>query len=149
MAQISKAKTALGADVTPQEASRDGALAPSVFRTVNDRISELLDKHGDIEERATELRDFICECRNRDCTSTVRATATEFDAIRAGEKLFLVDPDHRPVAPDRLVRTTRRFRVFEARELVQVGSLSDDNDTPWTSLSTGVAAAATLADVGS
>jgi hypothetical protein len=130
VAQISRANTALAADAGQQEASREDVLAPVVFRAVNDRISELLDKNGGIEARATELRDFICECRNRDCTSTVRATAAEFDAIRAGEKLFLVDPNHRPEAPDRLVRTTRRFRVFEARELVQVGLLADDNDTP-------------------
>jgi hypothetical protein len=130
VAQISRANTGLGADALQQDASRGDVLAPAVFRAINERISELLDKNGGIEPRATELRDFICECRNRDCTSTVSATAAEFDAIRADEKLFLVDPDHRPEVPDRLVRTTRRFQVFEARELVQVGLLADDNDTP-------------------
>ena len=118
MAHISRANEALAAEVGHHAASRDDVLAPAVFRAINERINELLDKNGGIEVRATELRDFICECRNRDCTSTVRATAAEFDAIRAGEELFLVDPDHRPEAPDRLVRTTRRFRVFEAREQV-------------------------------
>jgi hypothetical protein len=117
VAQISTANTALGAETGQQEASREDVLAPALFRAINERISELLDRNGGIEARATELRDFICECRNRDCISTVSATATEFDAIRAGEKLFLVDPNHRPEASDRLVRTTRRFRVFEAREL--------------------------------
>jgi len=128
VAQISRANTALDADAGQQDASREDVLAPVVFRAVNERISELLDKNGGNEAPATELRDFICECRNRDCTSTVRATAAEFDAIRAGEKLYLVDPNHRPEEPDRLVRTTRRFRVFEARDLVQVGLLADDHE---------------------
>ena len=117
MAQISRTNTALDADSGRPEPSREDALAPTVFRAINERISELLDKSGGVEARATELRDFICECRNRDCTSTVRATAAAFDAIRAEENLFLVDPNHWPAAPDRLVRTTRHFRVFEAREL--------------------------------
>jgi len=121
MAQISRANTALAADAGQQEAARRDVLAPAVFRAINERISELLDKNGGLEPRGSELRDFICECRNRDCTSTVTATAAEFDAIRAGARLFLVDPNHWPEAPDRLVQTTRRFRVFEARELVQVG----------------------------
>jgi hypothetical protein len=125
MAQISRANTALAADVGQQEASREDVLAPAVFRAINERIGELLDKNGSFEPRATELRDFICECRNRDCTSTVTATAAEFDAIRAGERLFLVDPNHRPEAPDRLVRTTRRFRVFEAREVGHADSSGD------------------------
>jgi hypothetical protein len=116
VAQISKAKRRqVNADVGQQEGLRDGALAPALFRAINDRISELLDENVSVDARASDLRDFICECRSRDCFSTVRATVAEFDAIRIREHLFLVDPSHDPAAPDRLVRKTPRFGIVELR----------------------------------
>ena len=116
MAHISKARTRqLNADVGQQDGSRDGVLAPALFRAINDRISELLDENVSVDARASDLRDYICECRSRDCFSTVRATVAEFDAIRTRENLFLVDPNHRPEAPDRLVRKTPRFGIVELR----------------------------------
>jgi hypothetical protein len=116
VAQISKAKRRrVNAEVGQQEGSRDGVLAPALFRAVNDRISELLDKSVGVGARASDLREFICECRSRECTSTVRATGTEFDAIRTRENLFLVDPNHHPEGPDRLVRKTPRFGIVELR----------------------------------
>jgi hypothetical protein len=98
-----------------KEGSRDGVHAPALFRAVNDRISEVFDRSLGADARASDLRDFICECRSRDCFSTVRVTGAEFDAIRAGENLFLIDPNHGPEAPDRLVRETPRFRIVELR----------------------------------
>jgi hypothetical protein len=122
VAQISKAKRRrAGDEVGQQERSRDGVLAPALFRAVNDRISELFDKSLGADARANDLRDFICECRSRDCFSTVRATGAEFDAIRAGENLFLVDPNHGPKAPDRLVRKTPRFGIVELRPPTVLG----------------------------
>lgn len=116
MAHISKARTRqLNADVGQQDGSRDGVLAPALFRAINDRISELLDENVSVDARASDLRDFICECRSHDCFSTVRATVAEFDAIRTRENLFMVDPSHDPDAPDRLVRKTPRFGIFELR----------------------------------
>jgi hypothetical protein len=97
-----------------QGASRDDVVAPALFRSINDRISEQqLEENVGVASGANDLHDFICECRNPDCTSTVRATAAEFDGIRAGENLFLVDPDHGAEAPDRLVRKTARFGIVE------------------------------------
>lgn len=113
MAEISKAKPR--PEVGQQKGSRDDVHAPTLFRAINDRISELLDENVSIDARAGDLRDFICECPRRDCFSTVRATGAEFDAIRAGENLFLVDPNHGPDAPDRLVRKTPRFGIVELR----------------------------------
>jgi hypothetical protein len=115
VAEISKAKRRrVNAEVGQQEGSRDGVLAPALFRAVNDRIRELLDENVSVDARASDLRDFICECRRRDCFSSVSATVAEFDAIRAGENLFLVDPNHAE-EPERLVRKTPRFGIVELR----------------------------------
>jgi hypothetical protein len=105
---------AVRAEVSQNGVSGDELLVPALFRAINDRISELLDKTIAVQARSSDLRDFICECRSRDCTSTVRATVAEFDAIRAGENLFLVDPNHAE-EPDRLVRKTPRFAIVELR----------------------------------
>lgn len=104
---------AVSAEVSQEGVSRGDLLVPALFRAVNDRISELLDKTIGVQPPSRDLRDFICECRSPDCTSTVRATAAEFNAIRARENLFLVDPDHGAETPDRLVRRTRRFGIVE------------------------------------
>jgi hypothetical protein len=45
--------------------------------------------------------------------SPVTATVAEFDALRSGENLFLIDPNHDPEPPDRLVRKTPRFGIVE------------------------------------
>jgi hypothetical protein len=105
----------VNAEVGQQDGSREDVLAPALFRAINDRISDLLDENVSVDARASDLRDFICECPRRDCFSTVRATGTEFDAIRAGENLFLVAPNHNPDAPDRVVRKTPRFGIVELR----------------------------------
>jgi hypothetical protein len=104
---------AVSVEASQERVSRDDLLVPALFRAINDRISELLDKTIGVQSPSSDLRDFICECRNRDCTSTVRVTAAEFHAIRASENLFLVDPDHVTEAPDRVVRRTRRFGIVE------------------------------------
>jgi hypothetical protein len=104
---------AVSAEVSQKGVSGDELLVPALFRAINDRISELLDKTVGVQARSSDLRDFICECRSRDCTSAVRATVAEFDAIRAGENLFLVSPNHDPEPPDRLVRKTQRFGIVE------------------------------------
>ena len=96
-----------------QGALPDDPVAPALFRSINDRISEQLDENVGVPSGANDLHDFICECRSPDCTSTVRATVAEFDGIRAGENLLLVDPDHGAEAPDRLVRKTARFGIVE------------------------------------
>jgi hypothetical protein len=106
---------AVSPEVSQNGVSGDELLVPALFRAINDRISELLDKTIGVQARSSDLRDFICECRSRDCTSTVRATVAEFDAIRTRENLFLVDPSHDPDAPDRLVRKTPRFGIVELR----------------------------------
>jgi hypothetical protein len=96
-----------------EQGSQDDVFGPALFRAINDRISELLDENVSVDARASDLRDFICECRSRDCSSSVRATVAEFDAIRAGEHLVLVKPNHDPEPPDRLVRKTSRFGIVE------------------------------------
>ena len=102
------------AELGQQETSGD-VLGPVLFRSINDRICEQLEKNVGAEPRESDLRDFICECPRLGCTSRVRATIAEFQAIRAGEHLFLVAPDHDAEPPDRLVRKTRRFGIVEVR----------------------------------
>ena len=104
-------------EVREREGLRNDVHPPALFRAINDRISELLDEAFSVDARGSDVRDFICECRSRDCFSSVSATVAEFDAIRAGVNLFLVDPNHDPVPPDRLVRKTTRFGIVEITPL--------------------------------
>ena len=104
------------AEVGQLETSRD-LLGPVFFRSINDRICEQLETNLGVEAHASDLRDFICECPSLGCISRVRATVPEFDAIRDGENLFLIDPNHDTDAPDRLVRKTPRFAIVELRRL--------------------------------
>jgi hypothetical protein len=80
----------------------------SVYREVNEHISELEERFG-----AQELTSFVCECSLLECHSPVQATLDEYRAVRAEPMRFLVlhahvDPDY-----ERVVTRTDRFSVVE------------------------------------
>jgi len=56
----------------------DGRRKTSLFRTVNDGISELLSRFG-----ATEQAEFFCECSSARCARRVALTRDEYEAIKA------------------------------------------------------------------
>jgi hypothetical protein len=61
-----------------------------LFRAVNEEIDENRSGSG--------KRAYVCECADRGCEETIALTAEEYEAVRAGERRFVVAPGH--VVPD-------------------------------------------------
>jgi len=79
---------------------RDGAARSNVsflFRAVNDRIIELEGAH------AIADYDFVCECADDTCTSRVRMTAEQYEALRSTPGSFAVLPGHHRAGTDVVV----------------------------------------------
>jgi len=63
----------------------------AVFRSVNERISDLAISHDDAPE---QLQAFICECAQIGCTETVHIPLSTYAQVRGDPTTFLVLPGH-------------------------------------------------------
>ena len=73
-------------DARQERLARNEAL----FREVNERVRAIAAVHGDDEH----VYEFFCECSNADCTFHLRATVTQYEAVRAHGDRFLISPEH-------------------------------------------------------
>ena len=60
----------------------------ALFREVNERVQD----HA--EQGAARVYEYFCECANIDCTFRVTLANTQYEAIRADPKQFVVLPLH-------------------------------------------------------
>lgn len=78
----------------------------TLFREVNERIKEVADPvDGGV--------DFLCECSNTDCTTSIPLTLTEYEAVRSESAWFFVEPGHEQLEVERVVSESERFTVVE------------------------------------
>jgi hypothetical protein len=61
----------------------------ALFREVNERVSTLSDRLG-----PDAPYEYLCECANADCTYRITLSTTEYEAVRADPKQFVVLPMH-------------------------------------------------------
>jgi hypothetical protein len=78
------------------ERARTIALNEALFRAVNERIHEVSDDLGSVEDEP-ELQ-ILCECGDLHCTEQLSIAASEYERIRSGAALFVVAGGH--TAPD-------------------------------------------------
>jgi hypothetical protein len=93
----------------------------AVFRSVNERISDLAVSRDDSPE---QLQAFICECSRIGCTESMEIPLSTYAHVRADPATFLVLPGHEdPEAQDVLVRLPEyvvvRDRTGVAAELAR------------------------------
>jgi hypothetical protein len=91
----------------------------SVFRAVNERISEVQEGFGD-----AELVGFLCECSRLGCREPVQAWLQEYAAVRANPRHFLVAHGHIDPDLERIVSRTERYMVIE--KLGLAGEIAED-----------------------
>ena len=89
----------------------------ALFREVNERVQD----HA--EDGAVEAYDYFCECANLDCTFRVTLAPTEYEAIRADPKQFVVLPLHYTPEVESLVAENDAYWIVrktgEAGEYVE------------------------------
>ena len=68
----------------------------ALFRQVNERIQEVSEKLGPVEEEAGYQ--ILCECGDTDCTEQVAIAPDRYEQVRSDPDLFIVARGH--TAPD-------------------------------------------------
>jgi hypothetical protein len=74
------------------------ARTESLFRDVNERISEVADRLG------SDDAEFVCECADPDCSERVGITLHEYEQVRADGVRFLVVPGHEEPAFEHVLK---------------------------------------------
>ena len=73
-----------------EERERRAGRNQALFREVNERVAEL---NADEAPLDTQWQ-FICECANTDCLTTVALTGEEYRQVRSEPTFFFVAPGH-------------------------------------------------------
>lgn len=86
------------------------ALNDATFREANEKIADAADSIG-----VEGLLPFICECADTRCTSLLRLTRAEYEAVRAEPTHFINAEGHHHSAQGwaRVVDTYERYAVVE------------------------------------
>jgi len=83
------------------------ARTESLFRGVNERIAETVERFG-AEEAA-----FVCECGDPNCTERIHATLDEYEEVRSDGAQFLIVEEHVDPEIERVGKRNRRFALVE------------------------------------
>ena len=86
----------------------------SLFREVNERIQylgEVNERIGYSAEGATS--EYVCECSNTECISTIELTVVEYERVRSNPTWFVIKPDHDLAQIERVVSRDDGFAVVE------------------------------------
>lgn len=95
------------------------------FRDINERLEEGLRQ----VRHAPELLQFICECGDRGCESSVRLTFDEYEALRRDSRRFAVVPGHVFLETERVVAGNDRYEVVEkVGAAVEVADAADHRE---------------------
>ena len=60
-----------------------------------------------------ENPEFLCECADLSCIQPLQLSVGEYEAIRSSPVRFVVAPDHKNPALERIVQENDRFSVVE------------------------------------
>ncbi len=92
------------------------------FRDINERLEAGLRQ----VPHNPEHLEFICECGDRECESSVRLSFEEYEAVRSDSRRFVIVPGHLFPETERVVSTHDRFQVIEKfGEAVEVTDAAD------------------------
>ena len=86
----------------------------SLLREVNERIQylgEVNERIGYFAEGATT--EFVCECSNTECISTIELTVVEYERVRSNPTWFLIKPDHDISQIERVISRDDGYAVVE------------------------------------
>ena len=84
----------------------------AVFRSVNERISDLAISHDDSPGR---LQAFICECSQISCTESVHIPPAIYAQVRADAATFLVLPGHEDSEGEEVLVRLSEFLIVRDR----------------------------------
>lgn len=81
----------------------------TLFRQVNERVLEV---NGSLGPTA-RLADFVCECRDPECSERLTLSVAQFDDVRRHAGRHIVRPGHVEPGRERTVEVHKGFVVVE------------------------------------
>ena len=81
----------------------------TIFREMNEWTNDDADRHEDAEGRNI----FLCECGDGTCTTPIRMTAVEYEAVRSEPTRFAIALDHENPELDSVVAEHPGFAVVD------------------------------------
>jgi hypothetical protein len=86
----------------------------SLFREVNERIQYLAEVNERIDYFAKgATTEYVCECSNSECISTIELTVVEYERVRSNPTWFVIKPDHDLARLERVVSRDDGYAVVE------------------------------------
>lgn len=82
--------------------------------------------NAEVGPRTKEEWEFLCECADTACISTISLTWAEYEAVRSVRTHFPILPGHQVPDVERVVENTRRFCVVE--NFGEAGELAVERD---------------------
>jgi hypothetical protein len=103
---------------------REASLAKNeeLFRNVNERIETLSQTVAEVDS----MTEYLCECDRPDCYHRVKATRSEYEAVRAESTHFILLPGHEDSRVELVVLSNERFLIVEKRGAA--GREADESD---------------------
>jgi hypothetical protein len=92
-----------------EEGERRAGKNQSLFRDVNERVSEINKAH----DLWVTLSDWICECADETCTEPIELTPQQYERVRENPTHFIVAPgtEHVVFDVERVVEQHQRYWV--------------------------------------
>lgn len=90
---------------------REESLAKNeeLFRKVNERIEAL----SQAVAQDDSMMEYLCECDRPDCYERVKATRSEYEAVRAESTHFIVLAGHEDLRVELVALSNERFLIVE------------------------------------
>ena len=86
------------------------ALNEALFRQVNERINEIVDRLG------LDTLDIVCECDLIDCNERIEITHKAYEELRRDATLYAVVPGHDAPEVEAVVAQEKRYDVVRKHE---------------------------------
>ena len=74
-------------------------------------LAEVNERIGYSAESSTS--EFVCECSNTECISTIELTIVEYERVRSNPTWFVIKPDHDLAQTERVVSRDDGYAVVE------------------------------------
>ena len=89
----------------------------TLFREVNERIEAIAGDNKSVE--------FVCECSNTDCASTIELNVREYERVRSNSTWFLIKRDHDIPQIERVISQDDGYAVVEKLILEEYMEVTD------------------------
>jgi hypothetical protein len=88
-----------------------------IYCEVNERLRE-------IAGPAESPTEYLCECSDVACHETIELEVTEYEAVRAASRAFVITPGHERPEVERVVEENDRFALVEKFVPIDAADLS-------------------------